>query len=172
MAMFLAESATSNWSAVYLHDGLGAPNSVAALGVAAYLTSQVLGRTGADRAVQAFGPALTVATGAVVGAAGLAVVVAAREPWQAVTGFAVVGAGLCVVVPLAFSAAGALDRDGSGAAIARVNLFNYAGFIVGAALIGAVAEAASLRLAFAVPAVLVLGIVAAAPAFAGVAARH
>jgi MFS family permease len=166
MAMFLAESATSNWSAVYLRDGLDATSSVAALGVAAYLTFQVLGRTGADRAVQAFGPAATVATGGLVGAVGLAVVVAAAEPWQALVGFAVTGAGLCVVVPQAFSAAGALDTDGSGVMIARVNLFNYAGFVVGAALIGVVAETTSLRWAFAVPAVLVLGIVAAARAFA------
>jgi MFS family permease len=166
MVMFVAESATSNWSAVYLHDRLGANRSVAALGVAAYLTSQVLGRGVADRVVQRFGPARTVAVGGLVGAVGLLLVAVAGSPLVALVGFAVVGTGLCVVVPQAFSAAGALDVDGSGAAIARVNLFNYAGFVVGAALVGVVAEAADLRFAFVVPAVLVAGIVAVAPAFA------
>ena len=49
--------------------------------------------------------------------------------------------------------------------VARVNLFNYAGVVVGAALIGVIADAADLRLAFGVPAVLVLLTVALAPAF-------
>jgi MFS family permease len=100
----------------------------------------------------------------------MALVAAAPGPVLGVLGFAIVGAGLCVVVPQSFSAAGALDPTGSGAAVARVNLFNYIGFVVGAALIGAVAKGASLRWAFAVPAVLALGIVALAPAF-GVATR-
>jgi len=92
-------------------------------------------------------------------------VVVAPNPATGIAGFAIVGAGLCVVVPQSFSAAGAVDQGGTGVAIARVNLFNYVGFVVGAALIGAVAEGANLRLAFAVPAVLMLGIVALARDF-------
>jgi predicted MFS family arabinose efflux permease len=107
-----------------------------------------------------------VAVGGLVGAVGLLLVAVAGSPLVALVGFAVVGTGLCVVVPQAFSAAGALDVDGSGAAIACVNLFNYAGFVVGAALVGVVAEAADLRFAFVVPAVLVAAIVVVAPAFA------
>jgi predicted MFS family arabinose efflux permease len=162
---YIADSATSNWSAVYVRDALEGSRSVAALGLGAYLTCQVIGRLFADRVVSRFGPARTVAAGAVVGAAGMAIVVAAPTPAVGIAGFAVVGFGLCVVVPQSFSAADAVDPSGSGVAIARVNLFNYIGFVVGAALIGAVAEGASLRLAFAVPGILVLGIVALARAF-------
>jgi MFS family permease len=165
MVMYIADSATSNWGAVYLHDALHASKSVAALGLGAYLTCQLLGRTGADRLVRRFGPVRVVAVGGLVAAAGMAVVAAAPRPLVGVVGFAIVGVGLCVVVPQSFSAAGALDPTGSGVAIARVNLFNYAGFVAGAALIGAVAKGASLRWAFAVPAVLALVIVALAPSF-------
>jgi MFS family permease len=166
LAMYIADSATYNWSAVYLHDALHGSKSVAALGVFAYTIFQVLGRTGADRLVRAFGPTVTVATGAVVGGLGLVVVVVAPSPAYGLLGFALVGLGLCVVVPQSFSAAGALDPTGSGVAVARVNLFNYVGFVVGAILIGAVASGTSLRWAFAVPAVLTLVIVALARAFA------
>jgi hypothetical protein len=69
------------------------------------------------------------------------------------------------VVPLSFSAAGRLDPAGTGVAIARVNLVNYAGFVIGAGLIGAVAELADLRWAFVVPAVLTLAIAALARSF-------
>ena len=59
------------------------------------------------------------------------------QQWQvAVAGFALVGLGLSVVVPLTFSAADALDPAGTGTVIAKVNLFNYAGVIVGSVIIG------------------------------------
>jgi MFS family permease len=165
MVMYIADSATSNWSAKYLEDVLKASKTVAPLGLAGYLTCQVLGRLVADFPVRRFGPALPVAVGGIVGVAGMTLVAVAREPVEAVIGFAIVGFGLCVVVPQSFSAAGALDPTGSGVAIARVNLFNYVGFVVGAGLIGAVDQGAGLRWAFAVPAVLCLAIVGLAPAF-------
>lgn len=165
MVMYIADSATSNWSAVYLRDELHAGRGVPALGLAAYLTCQVAGRLRADRVVQRIGPVRTVAAGGAIGAIGMAVVALAPDPWLGLAGFAIVGGGLCVVVPLSFTAAGALDPTGSGVAIARVNLFNYAGFVLGAALVGAVAEAANRRWAFAVLAVLALLIVALARSF-------
>jgi hypothetical protein len=98
------------------------------------------------------------------------VAVALAGQWQvAVAGFALVGLGLSVVVPLTFSAADALDPAGTGTVIAKVNLFNYAGVIVGSAIIGVVAgtgeDPGRLRLAFVIPAGLVLLIMALAPAF-------
>src|SRR6266540_1200149 len=171
MVMYIAESATSNWSAVYLRDELHAGRGVPALGLAAYLTCQVAGRLRADRVVQRFGAARTVAAGGLVGMAGMALVAVAPTPWLGIVGFASVGAGLCVVLPLSFTPAGTLDPTGSGVAIARVNLFNYAGFVVGAALIGIVAEAAGRRWAFAVPAGLVVLVVMLARSFQMRAAR-
>jgi MFS family permease len=169
MAMFIADSATSNWSTVFLDDVLGASPSVAALGLFAYQLFMVGGRSVGDRLVRRHGMAPVLRVGAVVGGAGLLVAAAAPAPAVAIAGFALQGLGLCVVVPLSFSAAGRLDaaggRPGSGAAIARVNLFNYAGFVIGAGLIGAVAELANLRLAFVVPAALTVVIVVFARAF-------
>jgi MFS family permease len=165
MVMYVSDSATSNWSAKYLSDVLHAGKTVRPLALAGYLTCQVAGRLLADRPVRRFGPVLPVAVGGVGGLVGMSLVAAARSPVAAIAGFAIVGVSLCVVVPLSFSVAGALDPTGSGVAIARVNLFNYVGFVVGAGLIGAVNQAVGLRWAFAVPAALCLAIVALAPSF-------
>ncbi len=165
MLMYIADSATSNWSTVFLDDVLHASTSVAALGLVVYQACMVLGRAGADRIVRRVGPGPAVATGAVIGGIGLLIVAVAPTAAVGIAGFAVLGLGLCVVVPQSFSAAGRLDPGSTGVAIARVNLFNYIGFVVGAALIGAVATSASLRLAFVVPAVLTIGIVVLAPSF-------
>ncbi|NUR85288.1 MAG: MFS transporter, partial [Nonomuraea sp.] len=67
--------------------------------------------------------------------------------------------------PQSFSAAGKLDPAGTGVAIARVNLFNYVGFIVGAALIGGIADATDWRIAFVAPLLLAGVIIALAPGF-------
>jgi MFS family permease len=165
MLMYVADSATSNWSAVYLHRGLRSTESVAALGLAAYQTCMVFGRALADRLVRRYGPVRMVAAGGTVGVVGLLLVTVADRPALGIVGFAVLGLGLCAVVPQSFTAAGQLDPTGSGVAVARVNLFNYVGFVVGAALIGLVAQGVGLRYAFAVPAVLAVGIVALARSF-------
>jgi MFS family permease len=167
MMMFIADSATSNWSTVYLDDVLHATPSVAALGLFAYQLCMVGGRSFGDRLVRRHGMAPVLRIGAVVGGAGLLLAAAAPVPAVGIAGFALQGLGLCIVVPLSFSAAGRLDPAGTGVAIARVNLFNYAGFVIGAGLIGAVAELASLRLAFVVPALLTTVIVLFAKAFEG-----
>jgi MFS family permease len=165
MFMYIADSATSNWGSVYLHDGLHSSHSVAALALAAYQTCMVVGRALTDRLVARFGAVRTVGGGALVGAAGLMIVAAASGPAVGIAGFAVLGLGMCVVVPQSFTAADQLDPAGTGLAVARVNLFNYAGFVIGAALIGFVADTRGLRVAFVVPAVLALGIVALARTF-------
>ncbi len=169
MTMFMGDAATTSWSGIFLSDVLSASDAVVPSALFAYLVSQFLGRTAADSVIGRIGAVKTLLLGALVAAGGF-VAVALAQQWQvAVAGFALVGLGLSVVVPLTFSAADALDPAGTGTVIAKVNLFNYAGVIVGSVIIGVVAgtgdDDGRLRLAFAVPAALVLLIMALAPAF-------
>ena len=163
--MYISDSATSTWSAEYLHRFLHASGAVAALGLGVYATMQVTGRFVAHRIAPWVGPVPMVVVGAVIGAAGMTLVAAAPSPAVALVGFGVLGFGLSPIVPLSFSVAGAHDPTGSGVAVARVNLFNYVGFVIGAALIGSVEQVGGFRLAFAVPAVLALLIVGLARTF-------
>jgi predicted MFS family arabinose efflux permease len=168
MVMFIGDAATTNWSGVFLQDVLGVNEHVVPAGLFAYLVFQFLGRTVADRIIGRVGAVTTVILGSLVAAGGFALVALSHQAPMAIGGFALVGIGLSVVVPLTFSAADALDPAGTGTVIAKVNLFNYAGVIVGSAVIGVVADPAmlgDLRLAFVVPAGLVLLIMALAPSF-------
>jgi MFS family permease len=165
MVMFIGDAATSSWGGIYLKNTLHATAHLIPAGLFAYLTFQFVGRTLADGIITRFGAIATAAGGCLVAAAGFGVSAIAPDPSVVLAGFALVGAGLSVVVPLTFSAADALDPAGSGSVIAKVNLFNYAGVIVGSVLIGVVGDAANYRVAFAVPGVLVLLILVLAPAF-------
>jgi MFS family permease len=165
MLMFIGDSAATAWSPVYMKNQLDAIDALVPLGLGAYLTFQLFGRTTADRIIGRIGAIATLVTGALIATVGFGVVAAAPVPAVAIAGFALVGAGLSVVVPLAFSAADALDPAGTGTVIAKVNLFNYAGVVVGAALVGVVGTSTNYRVAFAIPGALVLLICAVAPSF-------
>ncbi len=138
-----------------------------ALAYAGYALALLIGRSLADRTVLATGPVRLVRIGGAVAA--LAVVGVALAPGEVagLAAFAVLGLGIAAVIPLAFTAAATHDPGHTGVAVARVNVFNYVGFVLGAPLVGLVADAASLRWGFAALAPVALGVVALAPAFAG-----
>ncbi len=163
--MYLADSATSNWSAEYLRHGLSSGAAFAAWGYAAYQGCMLLGRAGADRVVRRYGPVSAVRAGGAVGVLGLALVVAAPDTAVGIFGFGVLGLGMSVIAPEAFSAAGRHDPTGSGLAVSRVNIFNYIGFLIGAPLVGVVQVVSDWRVGFGVPLVLVALIVPLAAAY-------
>ncbi|MEW9555933.1 MFS transporter [Nonomuraea sp. NPDC050783] len=69
------------------------------------------------------------------------------------TGWALTGVGLATVVPVLFSAVGAAGGR-VGRALAMVTAFGYSGLLLGPAVLGYVADAASLPVALIIPAAL------------------
>ncbi|GIE35501.1 MFS transporter [Actinoplanes italicus] len=153
---FLVDSAVSTWSSVYLQDSLAAAPAVAPLGYAAYQGAVLVSRLVADHVVPRAGRVL-IAVGALIFCGiGCGLVVALPAIGAAVAGFAVAGIGVGVLVPLAFSAAGEAALESSDEVIAKVNLFNYGGALLGAVLLGALSEPIGLQWAFAIPVVAVI----------------
>jgi len=157
---FLADSAVSTWSSVYLDDSLAAKAAVVPLGYAAYQAAVLLSRLAGDHLVPRIGRIPAAAGCLLVCAVGCGFVVAVPSIPVAIAGFALTGIGVGILVPLAFSAAGEAAPGHSDEVIARVNLFNYGGALVGAVLLGALSEPVGLRLAFLIP---VLGLLATLP---------
>ncbi|MDX5575753.1 MFS transporter, partial [Streptomyces sp. ID01-9D] len=87
-------------------------------------------------------------------------------------GFTMLGFGLCVIVPQTFAAAGRMFPENSDAAVARLNIFNYVGFLIGSPLVGALGDAWSYRGAMLVPMGLVLVTLVYARAFGPEPARY
>ncbi|MER6961828.1 MULTISPECIES: MFS transporter [unclassified Streptomyces] len=169
---YIGDSTVSNWSAKYLQDVLGSSEQLATVPYNVYMVTTLLGRAIGDVGVRRFGAAAVVRLGAVVAAVGFAVVAVAPGAWVGMLGFTLVGLGLCVLVPQTFAAAGRLFPGASDAAIARLNIFNYVGFLVGSPLVGALGDAWSYRGAMAVPMVLVLVTLVYARSFAAQPDRY
>ncbi|MFF3877501.1 MFS transporter [Streptomyces sp. NPDC001978] len=169
---YIGDSTVSNWSAKYLKDVLGSSEQLATVPYNVYMVTTLVGRGMGDFGVRRFGAAAVVRLGALVAAAGFAVVALAPGAWVGMLGFTLLGLGLCVLVPQTFAAAGRLFPGASDAAIARLNIFNYVGFLIGSPLVGALGDAWSYRWAMLVPMVLVLMTLVYARSFAAQPDRY
>ncbi|MFE9539609.1 MFS transporter [Streptomyces sp. NPDC006691] len=169
---YIGDSTVSNWSAKYLQDTLGSSEQLSTVPYNVYMVTTLLGRAAGDFGVRRFGAVAVVRLGTVLAAAGFGVVALAPGPWVGMAGFTLLGFGLCVIVPQTFAAAGRLFPEASDAAVARLNIFNYVGFLVGSPLVGALGDAWSYRGAMLVPMVLVLLTLVYARSFGSEAARY
>ncbi|GAA3088384.1 MFS transporter [Streptomyces rectiviolaceus] len=169
---YIGDSTVSNWSAKYLQDVLGSSEEVSTVPYNVYMVMTLLGRGLGDLGVRRFGAVAVVRAGSVVAAVGFAVVAVAPGAWTGILGFTVLGIGLCVIVPQTFAAAGRLFPGASDAAVARLNVFNYVGFLIGSPLVGALGDAWNYRGAMLVPMVLVLVTLLYARSFAPGADRY
>lgn len=178
---YVADSATQSWSTIYLRDVLAASATVAPLGYAAYQATSLLSRLAGDQLVRRVGAAAVVRFAAMIGGLGLLTAVLAPNAWVAIIGFGVLGIGIAVVAPLSFAGAGHLaEVDAAGRPvtdaavrramadriIARVNQFNYLGFVLGGVVTGFVASGSSMRIGFIVPLVGIAAIIPLARVFA------
>jgi MFS family permease len=154
----VADSTATNWSAKFLEDTLHSSEAMATVPYGLYMTATLLGRALGDGWVQRWGTVAVVRAGALLAALGFAVVAAAPEPVTGALGFAVLGAGLSVIIPQVIVIGAQRLPGAQDTAVARVNLFNYVGFLVGPPLVGAVGAAVSYRAAMCVPLLLVLGV--------------
>lgn len=173
---YMVDTAAFTWGPLYLeHVFAETPSSLFALAVVPYLISSGTARLAGDNLVARYGAVPILRIGGLVASGALAVVVFAPA-WQiAVLGFLILGSGVGVIAPLSFSAAARIAGGDEvdpvtrqarvDAVIARFNQFNYGGALLGSVLTGAVSSD-SLRVGFAVPMVLILGILPLARAFA------
>lgn len=166
LVAFVADSAVSTWSSIYLDDVLRVSAGIVPLGYAAYQATILVTRLVGDRWVRRSGRPPVAAVAAVVGALGFLLVAVIHTPLAAIAGFALVGVGVGALVPLAFSAAGELAPDRVDEVVARVNLFNYVGAVLGAVVVGLLSDGPGLAVAFLLPLVLLAPVAGIARRFA------
>lgn len=132
---YFADSTVSSAGGLYIRDGLHGHGWQITIVYFAYAVPFMAGRFAGDRLTERFGGVPVGRVGAVIAALGFVIAAVAPGPPVALLGFAVVGLGISVMAPLCFSAAGRLDPAETGVAVARLNIFNYVGFLFGSALV-------------------------------------
>jgi MFS family permease len=153
----LAEGTAVDWSSVHVTDVAGVEPSKGALGLVAVSAFMVLVRLFGDRAVAAFGRANVVRFGGLVAALGYLVVLVVQPLPLLLVGWALVGLGVGMIAPQVYAVAG---HAGGGRMLAVVVTFGYGAFLIGPAIIGALAGRVGIRHAMVLPLVLCVVLVA------------
>jgi MFS family permease len=152
-ASIFVEMAGNDWSAVYMHWILHTSQAKAALATGVFAGSMATGRLCGDAVIRRIGARLCVRICGCLGTAGCLLVAVAPSAGLALAGFLLIGIGVSVVIPLVFAAAG---NSGPSPAIgvAGVATISYGAGLAAPSAIGGIADVSSLRVAFAVAAVL------------------
>lgn len=154
----LGEETINNWVALYLRQDLGTSAGIGAMAYTAFSVSTLAGRLLGDRIISRIGVDRVLTGGSLLAAAGIGFGVLINQPWSVLAGYAIVGAGLSVVVPVTYRAAGTIPGVSPGDAAAGIASIGYMGYLVGPILVGFISDIASLRVAFALVAVSLIGI--------------
>lgn len=144
----VCEGAMFDWSVIYFKKIVLAEKAWIASGYTACMFTMAFGRFVADSFAARFGLKRTLQVSGALSATGLLIAVAFPTlPW-AIIGFMFVGAGISSVVPMVYSAAGKSTTMSPGASIAAVSTISFIGFLIGPPVIGFLAGAFTLRIAF------------------------
>jgi len=153
---FLSEGAILDWSALLLTGAFAVPTAQAGIGYALFSVAMILGRLTGDFVVKRLGQRKTLLWGGLTVTAGFALLLLLPVPLAA-CGFLLIGLGAANLVPILFSTAGRQSAMPPVLAVASITTLGYAGILVGPAAIGYIASLTSLRTAFAVLGLIMLG---------------
>jgi MFS family permease len=141
------EDAGASWSALYLRTELDAAAATAGLGFVVLSMAMTVGRLTGDRLVDRYGQRRVARAGGALTAAGMGLALALPSVPSTLAGFALAGLGVATLVPAVFHAADELPGLPHGLGLTAVNWLLRIGFLLSPPLIGALADALSLRVA-------------------------
>lgn len=160
----VCEGTMFDWSGVYFEQVIQPPKDLVRLGYVACMCTMALGRFIADKLITRWGAVRVVRVCGLTITTGLLLAVLFPHITVATIGFLLVGFGISATVPICYSMAGRSKKMLPGVALATVSTIGFFGFLLGPPVIGFMAQALSLRWAFALIACIGLVIALLAPA--------
>ncbi|WP_080054744.1 MFS transporter [Spirosoma aerolatum] len=156
LAVAMGEGVALDWSAVYLHETLGASSQIAALGFGAFSLTMTSFRFLGDGIIPRIGAKRWLQVGGFLGALGLVIAIAFPYPATALVGFALLGVGCSLGAPILYSASMRVPGIPPAAGLATFATFSFIGFLAGPPVIGFVAESFGLYYGLGLVAVILL----------------
>ena len=141
------EDAGSTWGALFMKDTFATTPFLAGMAFVALQGAQTIGRFTGDAVVDRLGDRATARLGGVVAATGMSIALLFPSPATALFGFAAAGWGVATLFPAAYRAADDLPGVPHGVGITVVGWFARLGFFITPPVIGALADALTLRYA-------------------------
>lgn len=142
----LVEDSGSSWSAIYLSGSLDASAFMAGAGFVALQGMQFVGRMLGDRLVDRFGQRAVARSGGLIVLVGMGLALSFPTVIGSVIGFGLAGLGVATLIPAAMHAADELPGFRAGEGLTIVSWLLRLGFLLSPPIVGAIADASSLRL--------------------------
>ncbi len=142
----VGEDSGSSWGAIYLSGSLGAGTFVAGLGFVALQSLQVVGRLSGDQLVDRFGQRRTARAGGVVVTLGMGAALLVPTVPGTIVGFGLTGLGVATLIPAAVHGADQVPGLRPGVGLTMVSWLLRVGFLAAPPIVGAIADATSLRI--------------------------
>ncbi|MEO2097145.1 MAG: MFS transporter [Brachybacterium sp.] len=154
------EDAGNTWGALFMRSTFEATPFLAGMAFVALQGAQTIGRFTGDAIVDRLGDRVTARVGALIALVGMSITLLLPSPATALLGFAAAGWGIATLFPAAFRTADNLPGVPSGVGITVVGWFARLGFFLTPPLVGALADALTLRYALWLVPIYALGILA------------
>jgi MFS family permease len=151
------EGAWQDWGAIHLERTLEAAPAVSALGPALFAAAMTAGRLAGNSLLVRWSERRLLVVGALIAAVGTAIAAFTTSASIALAGIVLAGAGCSVLAPTIIGVAGraAAPRE-RATVVGSVTTLMYLGFLIGPAVVGGLAELATLRTSLAGVAALAL----------------
>ena len=150
----LAEGTMADWAALYVKEVMSAPASVASWGFSTYAFFMMTGRFFGDGLISTYGGKSMLRWAGVLTTIGYIICVFAPYLVLVFIGLSMIGLGVSVGAPILYAASSKVPGLPKGAGLAIFTTYAMIGFLGGPVLIGFIAKAFSLPLAFGVVAVI------------------
>lgn len=144
----VTEGSFTNWSTVYMKTIVEFPENLAPLGLTIYAAFMAIGRSFGDRIRKRYSDPAILLGSCVITAVGIFTIIVNTSFLFAALGFFIAGLGISCLVPIIYSLAGRQKGVNPGMGIAMVNTISSTAFLFGPFLIGAIADATSMRVAY------------------------
>ncbi len=148
------ENTMYDWSGIYIRQVLHGSKAIATIAFVIYMVAMTSGRLAGDRMADKFGIQRVLAASGILIFSGFAITVLSPYIPLTLIGYLLTGFGVSCVVPFVFSLAGKIPMSNPGAALASISSLGYLGFLLVPPMIGYVAQASSLRISFAIIAMM------------------
>lgn len=153
----LFEGGLYDWSGVYFREVVN--EKLFTLGYFSFMIFMASSRFGSDWLIENLGMGKTFIFSSLLMTFGVSLAIVFPTFWFSVLGFCLAGLGAAAVVPMVFSLAGRSTKYSPGVAISIIATYSIAGMLIGPALIGYIAQAFHLRIAFITFAIAALSII-------------
>lgn len=142
----ICEGGMFDWTGVYFKEIVG--QDVFTLGHLSFMIFMAISRFMSDKIIDRIGKERTYILSSITIVCGILIAILLPYFWPVLIGFGMVGLGAAAIFPMTFGLAGKSEKYSAGMAVSIISTYSIVGMLLGPPLVGYLAHAFNLKVAF------------------------